>query len=106
MGNSEPPLPRPTIGALKQCLQQNHGCTIERKPLFRGSDNEDGPMLVRMNGPRGFVPNVDEYRDDEEATPSIVDYFCRRLGLEPADVAINGPSGIVSIRPPTTPQLH
>jgi hypothetical protein len=96
---------RPTIGELKRCLQNApHNCRIVTTPLFKGADNEDGPFLVRMVSPSGgFVPNLDDYRDEEEATPSIVDYFCRRLGLKHSDVKIDGPTGPVSVKPPSDP---
>lgn len=101
MGSSDPSQgSRPTIGELKHCLQRHHKCRIERKPLFKGSDNEDGPLLTTMYGPGGHVPNVDEFPDEDEATPSIVDYFCRRLGLDQDKVHLNGPTGPVSVKPP------
>ena len=93
---------RPTNRELKRCLQQRHGCTVDERPIFSGSENEDGPILRRMLSPTGgFVPNLDDYPDDEEASPSTVDYFCRRLGLNPNDVHLNGPGGAVSVRAPS-----
>jgi hypothetical protein len=103
---------RPSIGELKRCLQANHGCTVQTRqpprPLFKGIDNEDGPTtherphpprLVSPNG--GFVSNLDDYPDAEEATPSIHQFFCRRLGLEPAHVNPHGPDGPVKSEMPS-----
>ena len=90
-GSNEDPCP--TIGHLKACLLARHGCRLEDVALFIGADNEDGPRLVRMVGPSGFIPDVTIYPDSEPATPSTIDYFCRTLGVSRVKVHLDGPAG-------------
>jgi hypothetical protein len=87
----------PTNAELKRCLVENHGCHVEDVPLFKGQDNEEGPHLRRMIGPSGFIPNLDIFPDNEPATPSTIDYFCRTLGVSKALVHLNGPTGTVKV---------
>lgn len=87
----------PTIGQFIRCLVDNHVCRREQVPIFRGDENEDGPLLTRLVGPSGFIPDISIFPDDEPATPSTIDYFCRRLGVDRTKVHIDGPSGRIRV---------
>jgi hypothetical protein len=101
-GDPEKTRPR-TNGDLKRHLMAEHGCAVEDcEPLFKGADNQDGPLLHRMVGPKGgSVPNIDDFPDHEEVKPSTLDYFCRRLGLEPENVCLDGPGGLMTAALPS-----
>jgi hypothetical protein len=100
------PQPRcPTLGELKRCFIERHGCRREeRSAIFKGEDNADltvaiRPRLVSPSG--GFVSDIDGYPDAEEATPSMHDFFCRSLGFVASEVNPAGPDGEVTSELPS-----
>lgn len=94
---------RPTIGELKRCLRADHKCVITAVPLFPGNDNADGPLLEKIVNVQSDKSVPIEGLDDEEASPSFVEYICRRLGLDVKDVHLSCSGGPVSVQTPTAP---
>ena len=112
-GSSSSPTPPPAPPKMKVFIDHliaDFGCKIQTRPdprpIFKGADNEDGPLLQgpphppRLVSPSGgFISNIITYDDDEDVGPSLFQHFCDRLGLDPSEVRPKGPDCHVSTRP-------
>lgn len=91
---------RPTFRELRRKLV-DAGCHEVWLPVLGPHGGPEAPKEAFILNPQnGEMIPVEHWVDEDEVSPSICDFVCRRLKLDEKAIALDSPSGSVRVMSP------